>query len=32
MTHAVERNRFVLKIFQQRPFQVSVQIVLQKNV
>ena len=32
MAHAVERNRFVLKIFDQRAFQIGVQIVLQENV
>ena len=32
MAHAVERDRFVLKIFDQRAFQIGVQIVLHKNV
>ena len=32
MTHAVERDRFVLKIFDERPFEIGVQIVLHKNV
>src|SRR5215204_1228938 len=32
MAHAVERNRFVLKIFDERAFEVGVQIVLHKDV